>query len=693
MSTRPEAALAAQAPRRERAALYGTALVLAVALAAFGISLRNDFTFDDIAALRDNPNYAAGRIWPSLVSADYFRTSGEVTYRPVVTASYAVDHALWTRPLPVDREGMTREQHRAFALDNLRSWGTGLHLTNVLLHGLNSLLVFVLTLRLRGLPAAVAAGLLFAVHPVQAEAVNAAGYREDLLAATFVLAGSVAYLTWRSPWRVAAAAGCYLMGLLSKESAALMPAGLLLFERLVTDRDRPLRRLLPAYLVFGVVAAGYLALRFGPLYNPVETRTPYPGGSLGSGLLTALPTLVRYAGTLVFPVGLSIDYDIAPCRSAADWRVWGAAMLLAGGAWGAVRLGRRRPVAAAGVGWCIVMLLPTCNILPIPNIMADRYLYLPLAGLAVAAGDVLAAGWSSAPATWRPRLAAAFGIVVVVLGALSVDRSLDWRDPEALSAATLRVFPASPRAWLNLGNAYLERGEPEAAEPCYRRLLGSRSSAAPAYAQLAQSMEMRGRSEEAAAYYRAAHEIDPHNAVALQGLGMLALRAGRAEEAVDFFRRASEQQMRDGPTLADLGAALTLAGRRVEAEAALREALARSPRSAHVHAAWGNYLFRCDRFDEAARAHRAANDLEPGNPNTLMNLGAALTASGRYAEALPCLQRALAAAPELTPARYNLALCLAMMGRKAESEREIAELARRDAPLAKALRDLLTDAQ
>lgn len=684
----PPAPLPQAAP--DRKPFYAAIAVFLIACATFAVSRRNDFTFDDIAALRDNPCYDTGEILPNLFTRDYFRTSTEVTYRPLVTASYAVDHALWTRPLPVGDVDVTPQQYRDLVLHNQQSWNTGLHLTNVLLHALNSVLVFVLVLRLGNLPAALVAALLFAVHPVQAEAVNAAGYREDLLAALFVLAGSIAYLTWRSPWRVAAAAVCYLLGLLSKESAAMMPVGLFVIERLFTARAKPLRSLVPGYLLFALVAVVYLILRFGPLYNPVETRTPYPGGSLWTGLLTALPALIAYVRLLIVPVDLSMDYAVAPCLTPLDWRVWSSAAVLTAAAWATVRLARHRPLAAAGLIWCFVMLLPTCNILPIPNVMADRYLYLPMAGITLASGSAAALLWLNAPRARQLAAAAAFAAVVIGLAALSVNRSLDWRTQETLANATLRTNPRSIRSWINLGNAQLERNELLRAEDCYRHALDIKPDCAPACAQLGQVLDLQGRPTKAEFAYIAALKYDPGNVVALQGLGMVFLRKGQMDVAIESFRKAAAQQNRDGPALADLGTALSLAGRREEAESVLREAVARSPRNAQVWTAWGNYLFRIENYPAAAEAHTTATRLRPGDPRLMMNLGAALTAMGRPEQAIPLLQKALTGAPDLDEARYNLVLCLAQSGRSPEAQRELAELARRNPTMANALRAALS---
>src|SRR5574342_402949 len=139
-------------------------LIIALPLIAFLNTLDNTFVYDDVFTITDNYFIRDWGNFPAFFTDDYFKYSGEVTFRPVVTLSYFVDYSLWhLNPL-------------------------GYHLTNIVLHTLNSVLLFFLVqLMVKNTPVAFLASLFFICHPVLSEAVNAVSYREDLLAAAFFI--------------------------------------------------------------------------------------------------------------------------------------------------------------------------------------------------------------------------------------------------------------------------------------------------------------------------------------------------------------------------------------------------------------------------------------------------------------------------------------------------------------------------
>ncbi len=134
-------------------------------------SLSNQFAYDDEFTIVENYFVKTWENLPLLFSKDYFRFSGELSYRPVVTLSYFIDYALW----------------------KLNPFG--FHLTNTLLHTLNSVLLFLLLKRIFNCrTTSFIATLIFSCHPVLTEAVNAISYREDLLTATFFIAAFLLYM-------------------------------------------------------------------------------------------------------------------------------------------------------------------------------------------------------------------------------------------------------------------------------------------------------------------------------------------------------------------------------------------------------------------------------------------------------------------------------------------------------------------
>jgi len=152
-------------------AVFAVLGLIILSFAAYLNTLTNTFVFDDVYVISGNYFIRDWKNFWGLFTSGYFAASGELSYRPVVTLSYFMDYSLWhLNPL-------------------------GYHLTNVILHTLNSVLLFFLVQRMvRNTPTAFLASLFFACHPVLSEAVNAISYREDLLAAAFFITAFLLYV-------------------------------------------------------------------------------------------------------------------------------------------------------------------------------------------------------------------------------------------------------------------------------------------------------------------------------------------------------------------------------------------------------------------------------------------------------------------------------------------------------------------
>jgi len=152
-------------------AVFAVLGLIILSFAAYLNTLTNTFVFDDVYVISGNYFIRDWKNFWGLFTSGYFAASGELSYRPVVTLSYFMDYSLWhLNPL-------------------------GYHLTNVILHTLNSVLLFFLVQRMvRNTPTAFLASLFFICHPVLSEAVNAISYREDLLAAAFFITAFLLYV-------------------------------------------------------------------------------------------------------------------------------------------------------------------------------------------------------------------------------------------------------------------------------------------------------------------------------------------------------------------------------------------------------------------------------------------------------------------------------------------------------------------
>jgi tetratricopeptide (TPR) repeat protein len=345
------------------------------------------------------------------------------------------------------------------------------HLTNLLLHMLNTLLVArLLVLLLRSGVPALAGGLLFAVHPVQVEAVAFVAARTDLWATFFTLLATLAWLASRGSGLprssralfVAAAAGAYAAGSLSKETAVLLPVVLCAWDVLGVGRPDGTpagwwARNGAAALAFALALVAVTAARAHALGSVLVTGGPEAAvqGPLAlrePGLACA--AALRLLGLLAVPWPLNTMYTrehlvFAPASAAA------AALLVAAMVWlGSAFHSRVGWVAGA---WIVVFLAPA---LLVPSgsatLAAERYLYLPAVGAALLFGA--ACRWVAAlPGRTRELGLGIAAAGLVLCAALSAVRADVWRDDLSLTTDQLRTAPGSAFAHDLHGQALLKR--------------------------------------------------------------------------------------------------------------------------------------------------------------------------------------------------------------------------------------------
>jgi hypothetical protein len=388
-----------------------------------------------------------------------------LTLNPRVTPGLTLDGAAWAFTsvgYAFNWHPLTWLSHMAdvslFGLDP-----RGHHLVNVLLHAANAALLFALLRALTGAlwaPALVAA--LFAAHPLHVESVAWVSERKDLLSTLLGLATLAAYLRHlRRPgrWSLLPALAAFVLGLLAKPMLVGLPLLMLVLDfwplgRLRGPRARRLLEKLP-FLALAAAAAGvtYVAqLRGGALKGLQEVGLPVRAAN-------ALVAYVWYAAKALWPAGLTIFYPYPdPAGEGFWWRALAAALGLGLVTAAALRLARRAPYVLAGWLWYVATLLPVVGLVQAGlQAVADRYTYLPLAGL------FLAAAWGGAAAAPRRRRAAALAPVACALalaafaGAARAQLGV-WRDSVALFEHALAVTQDNFVAELNLSAALREQG-------------------------------------------------------------------------------------------------------------------------------------------------------------------------------------------------------------------------------------------
>jgi tetratricopeptide (TPR) repeat protein len=481
----------------------------------------------------------------------------------ILTDPFLHDAANWFdvltfRVLARDVLDFNRPVHLASLMLDAAVWGRdpfGFHLTSVLLHSLNVVLLWGVIRGLltafregqtestaaagRNLTAALAA-LLFAVHPLVTEAVCEPTFREDLLAATFTLAALLFALHAQPAaprWRAAAVAVCCLLAVASKESGLAAPLVVAAFWWLFR-RDEP--RGFPAVAIGGGLAlvAAFLAARFLLEPSPsriFESKPEYPGGSLTAALGLLPRILALYAQLILLPIKQCADYGLV---SVGHLPLPVAIMVIAATigllAWAA----RRDRRIALGIALLVLPLVPVANLVPIYRAAADRYLYLPLAGAACIVACLLDSAWVRGHD--RRRLLALLGAVTaaVLLAAACVERQRVWSRSLPLWEDTARRNPASFTALHGLAGALREAGRLPEAERAAReaiRLSGERRG--DAFVTLAFVLDDQGRTADADAALAQALDLDSRLADPEARVAALAMERTEADRLTALLRR------------------------------------------------------------------------------------------------------------------------------------------------------------
>ena len=401
---------------------------------AFSNSFSTGFALDNqVLILGDTRIQSASAANAGLIlSHTYWWPNGESgLYRPLTTFSYLFNYAILEDG---DRPA-------------------GYHWINFFLHTANVILLFALMLRLlagraRALWAALAIAGLWAVHPVLTESVTNIVGRADLLAGFAVMSGVHFYLTsleavgWRRGAAIAGLVVVAAMGAFSKESAVVLPGVIVLYE---FASKRRWRKMWPGFLAT-VIPVGFTLWQRAAVLSaslPAEypfADNPITGASFWIGRLTAVKILARYLWLAVWPVRLSADYsysEIGLARgSVEDWVSW---IAIAAALAATLFLWNRARLAFFFVAFAFLNLLPASNLLfPIGALMAERLLYLPLAGIVAA----VVLGIDLIRVSNRT-LAILAAVVVCGFGVRTFMRNRDWTDDRTMAAAGIENAPSS----------------------------------------------------------------------------------------------------------------------------------------------------------------------------------------------------------------------------------------------------------
>jgi len=603
-------------PLPDRAALL-LAVPLLLAAAAYRRVLHGEFLYDDLATGAGRPSLPGLGAVASGAWASFWRGG-----RPVADLTFALDR--W--------------------LGGLDPWGA--HVVSAGLHLLTAVLVWRLALAVLGLAGAarvrgqaLAVAGIWALHPLQSQAVSYLTQRAEVLASLFMVAALLAFLgaeragLGRRAWpRLGLALLAFAAALGAKAMAVTLPALWALVAWAAPGpaaraagpgwRSRGLALALPAALAIGHGAATVRGLDgAGNAGFEVAGLDPW------SYLLTQLRVVATYLRLLLWPAGQSVDWAVEPSRSLAEPAALACGLLLlllGAGAVALVVLGRRRDgedraaarVAGLGLLWFLLVLAPTSTVVPLADLLVEHRPYLASLGVVLAA--VALGERAAARLRWRQAGLAAMGVVAALWLALAAAlhaRNAVWESGLALWRDATAGGRGTARASIALGNELARLGDPGGALAAYRmafdkargrpfeeahalhnagvllagagrldeaeRVMRGATQRAPRGAEMAYLLAWilfqrgAGSAAEAATWAERALAIDAGHGKAAHLLALLRAEAGRTEEGLALLSQAAEKMPGEPAVLRDLGGLLRRAGRPVEACQAWDAALRR----------------------------------------------------------------------------------------------------------------------
>lgn len=533
-----------------------TLALIVVTAFAFAGSVRNGFVnFDDDKYVVNNEHVRQG------LSLSNIRWAAVATYfsnwHPLTWLSYELDTTL-------------------FGLD---PWGY--HATNVALHCLNSGLLFHVLRRMTGFvgrSAVVAA--VFALHPLHVESVAWISERKDVLSGLCFVLTLWAYDGYgRAPSgrRYLPVVLLFALGLMAKPMLVSLPCVLLLVDFWPLGRwpARPWSRLVVEKLPLLLLSTASCAVTF-----LVQQQS---GGIKGTEQLPISARLVNvpiayieYLSKTFWPTGLAVYYP-HPYQTGSVYKAAAAVTFLLATSLLAARFARRAPYFAVGWFWWLGMLVPVIGLVQTGGqAYADRYMYLPLIGLAIAVvwgGHELAAsrGWPA----WVGQAAAVISIVACVPCTQRQVRY--WHDSVALWRHAVDVTAANPVAFNSLGLALAEQDKLEEADKWLRQGVAIDPDDEHCHFNLGLVLLRQKRNEEAIAEFREALRTNAANAKTQYHLGRLLLKKGETAIAIGHLRAAVEIDPANWPSHLLLAQTLAAQGQIPEAEAHAAAALRINP--------------------------------------------------------------------------------------------------------------------
>jgi len=599
-------------------------------------------SYDDPVYVSENAQVLRGLTGQGVLWA--FTTGHASNWHPITWLSHMLD---------VQMYGMNAGRH---------------HLTNLLLHIANALLLFLLLYRTTGAWGRSAmVSILFAAHPLHVESVAWVAERKDVLSTLFWMLTMHAYVTYVGKPRLGrylAFVAVFALGLMSKPMLVTMPLVLLLLDIWPLKRVRFqagqgqiwLRIFREKIPLFVLVAAS----------STITVIVQWRGGtvqnfevlSLYQRIANALISYMAYLGQMLWPRNLAAYY---PYVRLSTWYAAASASILIIVSVTVIRLFRSRSFLVVGWFWYVFTLVPVIGLIQVGGqARADRYTYIPLIGV------FIMAAWGIPPAIERWRyggvaLKVAACILVCAFIASARHQVHYWESDLALWKHAVQATGDNYFARTNLGLVLIDSGDFAEGIAQYTEALRINPDSAETHNALGTALFKQGQLDAAMEQYATALRIRPGFAEAHSNRGVALAKRGDIEEAFSEFQKALEISPEDPKIQYNFGFTLANQGKLDEAISYYRKALVIKPDYADACFQMGNAFAGKGMLGEAAAEYTRVLQIKPDYADAHNNLGVVLLRQDRYDEAIAHFKEALRINPKSTRAQENLNRALAKL--------------------------------
>lgn len=584
------------------------------------------------------------------------------------------------------------------------------HITNLLLHIINAILLFALLKQMTGkLWRCFFVAAVFALHPLHVESVAWIAERKDVLCTLFWILTIAAYLNYAKLHTISwytLSLFTFALGLMAKPMLVTLPFVLLLLDYW------PLGRLQPTK-TYQIVREKVPFFILSAISSVITIIAQQHTGALSS--LEVIPPVTRIANTFIsymkyiekmfWPGGLAVFYP-HPLNKVSILQAAAALLLLLFISILVLRLTRNHKYLAVGWLWYLGTLVPVIGLIQVGDqAYADRYTYIPLIGLFI----IIAWGVPELLSKWQYQKSVIIILMIISLCASAVCTRLQvgyWRNSMALFEHTLevtennhlahcvlalylhkqqeidkaaehnlkalRIKPQYPQALLFRGTILLEEDKIDEAIDLYNQALQIKPDYAEAHYNLGIAYFKKGNIDEAHKFWSRTIQLDPMKNQAYTNLGSILDEQGKTEQAIKYWMKAIQLNPDDPIAHNNLARVLNKQGNIKDAVIHYNEVLRLKPYDAAAHNSLGAVLVKQGYLEKATFMYKRGLAINPHDAYLHSNLGSALLQQGLLDEAIDELQKALDLSPDSKTYR-NIAVAFALKGQIDEAIKHFKE--------------------